>query len=160
MGVIILAIGDSVGQNCSAAEVPGERRCSLAIRRKAAEERILEVVAEDLVAFLAVVLFEPSKALDNGNKCQSAGTACREQFTGQVLDHQAGHEILGGIRLRENQKNSISLPDKQLRIDAAVNAEPAILPCGQQEEAASAPGTDCLPAGRNSPCANPQCNDS
>ena len=47
----------------------------------------------------------------------------RKQFTGQVLDHQAGHEILGCILLRQDQEDRRSFPDKGFRIDASVKTD-------------------------------------
>lgn len=40
-----------------------------------------------------------------------------KQFPGKVLDHQAGHKVLGGILFRENQKDSALFPHKLLRIN-------------------------------------------
>ena len=46
-----------------------------------------------------------------------------EQLAGQVLDHKARDEILGGIFLRQNEKNGALLRGEHLRVDGAVVAD-------------------------------------
>ena len=46
-----------------------------------------------------------------------------EQLTGEVLDHKARDEILGGIFLRQNQEDGALLRGKHLRVDGTVVAD-------------------------------------
>ena len=46
-----------------------------------------------------------------------------KQLTGQVLDHQTGHKILGSILLRQDQEDRRPFPYKGFRIDASVKAD-------------------------------------
>ena len=46
-----------------------------------------------------------------------------EQLTGEVLDHKTRDEILGGVFLRQNEKNGALLRGEHLRVDGAVVAD-------------------------------------
>ena len=46
-----------------------------------------------------------------------------KQFSCQVLDHQTGNKVLGGILLRQDQKDCRFLFYKQLRIDIPIKAD-------------------------------------
>ena len=56
LAVAVLSLTDGAGQNGPAAESFGERLCRLAVRCKAAEDRVLTVIGYDLRALLAVIL--------------------------------------------------------------------------------------------------------
>ena len=46
-----------------------------------------------------------------------------EQLTGEVLDHKSRDEVLGGVFLRQNEKNGALLRGEHLRVDGAVVAD-------------------------------------
>ena len=46
-----------------------------------------------------------------------------KQFTAQILNHQARHEVFGGVLLRKNEKDGRLFRSKLLCIDGAVEAK-------------------------------------
>ena len=134
----LLALVHGAGQYRAVSEGFGQRLCCLAVRGKAAEDRVLTVVLNDLAALLTVILLELGKTLDDRHQRQTAGPARGEerkdikgghraqlvaeehnavfqltavlvghgeQLAGQILDHQSGHEVLGRIFFRQDQKD-------------------------------------------------------
>ena len=75
----LLALADGAGEHRAAAKGGGEGLRGFALGRKAAEDGVLAVIANDLRALFSIVLFQLGKALDDGHQRQPAGAASAEQ---------------------------------------------------------------------------------
>lgn len=75
----LLSLTDRAGKDRACLQRFRERLGGLAAGCKAAEDGRLAVVLYDRRAFLAVVLFELGKTLDDRHQRQSAGAACGEK---------------------------------------------------------------------------------
>ena len=119
-----LPSADRARENGAVAESFGQHLRSLAVRRKAAEDRVLAVILNDLAAFFAVILFKLRQALDDRHQRQTAGAAGgeeRENVKGghrtQLVaeQHDAVFELRGAIGADcfDGSGSSLAVSDKR-----------------------------------------------